>query len=71
MSNWTVQVYSTNVAQVGYDEATKSLIIHWVKGRISAYEGVPEELALELSKAPSVGSMLSTEIKGKFPHRYL
>ena len=40
-------------------------------GKRCAYEGVPEDVAIELSKAPSVGQMLNSEIKGQYPFRYV
>lgn len=69
--SWTQEVFSSNVISVGYDEENQDLIITWKNGRQSAYNGVTEELALELSKAPSVGSMLNSDIKPNYPHRYV
>ena len=49
-----------------------TLIVTWAKGRkVSEYAGVPEDVAIRLSKAPSVGQMINQEIKGQFPHRYV
>ena len=67
---WTRTVYSSNVQTVGYDEEAKELIIVWTKGKRSIYSGVPEELAIDLSNAPSVGTMLNQEIKPFYSHRY-
>ena len=67
---WSKSVYSSNVSEVAYDEETKELTITWTRGKRSIYSGVPEELAIDLSNAPSVGSMLNSEIKNSFPHRY-
>lgn len=67
---WSRQVYSSNVAEVGYDPETKELLITWTKGKRSIYSGVPEELAEQLVNAPSVGSMLNTEVKPFYAHRY-
>lgn len=67
---WSKDVYSSNVSVVAYDEETKDLIITWTKGKRSIYSGVPEELAVQLSNAGSVGSMLNAEIKPYYPHRY-
>lgn len=68
--SWSRQVYSSNVAEVGYDDHTKELLITWMKGKRSIYSGVPEELAEQLVNAPSVGSMLNTEVKPFYAHRY-
>lgn len=69
---WWKDVFSSNVIQVGYDGQRKDLLVKWSKGgKTSAYHGVPEELALQLANAPSVGSMLNEEIKPFFSHRYV
>lgn len=70
MSEWSKDVYSSNVSKVGYDSEKKELIITWVRGKRSIYSGVPEELAVDLANAPSVGSMLNSEIKNQYSHRY-
>ena len=67
---WTKSVYSSNVQEVGYDPDTKELYITWTRGKQSIYSGVPEELAVDLSNAPSVGSMLNAEVKPFYSHRY-
>lgn len=69
--SWQQSVYSSNVESVGWNDATGDLEITWKNGRVSAYAGVPEELATQLANAPSVGSMLNAEIRNQFSHRYL
>lgn len=69
--SWSRTVYSSMVSEVGYDSDTKELQVTWTNGRRSAYEGVPEGVADLLSRAPSVGTMLNSEIKTYYPHRYL
>jgi hypothetical protein len=64
-------VYSSMAREVGYDPDTKDLIVAWKNGKRSAYSNVPEELAVQLSTAPSVGSMINDEIKPYFQHRYI
>lgn len=70
MAPWSKSVYSSNVSEVGYDPETKELAVTWTKGKRSIYSGVPEELAEQLVNAPSVGSMMRTEIIPYFSHRY-
>ena len=70
MAAWDRSVYSSNVSNIGYDPDSKELVVTWSKGKRSIYSGVPEELAVQLANAPSVGSMLNAEIKNVFPHRY-
>ena len=67
---WSTPVFSSQVSEIGYDAASGELLVTWKNGRQSAYSGVPEDVALALSKAPSVGQMLNTEIKPIYPHRY-
>jgi hypothetical protein len=69
--SWEKAVFSSNVQAIGYDENTKDLIVTWKNGKRSAYNGVPEELADEVSRAPSVGTMLNSDIKPNYPHRYV
>ena len=67
---WTKSVYSSNVQEIGYDEAKRELYVTWTRGKRSVYSGVPEELAADLANAPSVGTMLNAEVKPYFQHRY-
>lgn len=70
--SWKQNVYSTMVSSVGYDSDRNELLVTWKKsGKTSAYKGVPEELALQLANAPSVGRMVIDEIKDFYPHRYV
>lgn len=70
--SWEKPVYSTMVSAVGYDDENEELIITWAKsGKRSAYKGVSEDKAIELSNAPSVGQMVNMEIKNQYPHRYI
>lgn len=68
---WTQSVFSYNVESIGYDEDSNSMLVTWKSGKVSAYEGVPEELAQQVANAPSVGSMLNSDIKNVFSHRYV
>ena len=68
---WEKSVFSSNVQSIGYDDETQDLLVTWNNGRVSAYSGVSEELAVEVSQAPSVGGMLNSTIKNQYPHRYI
>jgi hypothetical protein len=59
------------VSEVGYDDETKELTVTWTNGRRSAYAGVPEGVADQLARAPSVGTMLNSDIKPYYSHRYI
>lgn len=67
---WSQSVFSSNVAEVGYSDDGE-LLVTFTNGRQYAYEGVPEETALEMSKTASVGQYLNSEIKGKYNYRRL
>ncbi len=72
MTTWWKDVYSSNASRVGYDDESQSLLVKWAKGgKTSAYQGVPEEVAYQVANAPSVGSMLNSDIKPFYPHRYV
>ncbi len=75
MPSWQKDVFSTMVSMVGWegeDATSGTLIVKWAKGnKTSEYSGVPEHVAEQLSKAPSVGNMINSEIKGQYSHRYV
>ena len=65
-----VKVKSSNVRAVDYDKKTKTLLVVFI-GRGSPdrkylYKGVPENVAVELVKASSVGTYLNAHIKDKY-----
>jgi hypothetical protein len=64
-------VYSSHVSKVGHDQETGELVVQWDNGKTSVYSGVPPDLADDVMNSWSVGSALTTRIKGAFPHRYL
>lgn len=71
MPDWSKDVLSSMVANVAYEEEGQRLIVTWTKGsRRSVYEGVPEDLALQLANAPSVGGMIKTDIIPYYGHHY-
>ena len=66
---WERSVYSKMVSTVGYESDNQELIIEWANGKSTAYSGVPEDVADECSRAPSVGQYVNTEIKGRYSYR--
>ena len=68
---WTKDVYSTNVQAISWEEEPPTMIVTWLKGKRSAYADVPEDVAWDVANAPSVGSMINSDIKGKYAHRYV
>ena len=72
MSSWNVSVFSSMVQEVGWDAETQEIIVTWARsGKRSAYAGADESVALELSRAPSVGQMIHQEIRPYYSHRYV
>ena len=69
--SWSKSVYSSHVETVGYDSDRQELLVTWQNGRVSAYEGVDEQTALQVANAPSVGQMIHGEIKPNYKHRYV
>jgi hypothetical protein len=64
-------VFSSNVAAIGYDAESSALIVRWRRGKVSEYLGVPANVANEAMNAPSIGLALQATIKGQYPHRYI
>lgn len=67
---WNKSVFSGMVKRVGYDTETKELLVTWNTGRVSAYQGVDEAKAWEVSNAASIGEIINNEIKPNYEHRY-
>lgn len=69
--SWFQFVFSSNVSEVAYDSDTNELLVTWSKsGKVSAYQGVPEDVAQRLANADSVGQMINVEIKPFYSHSY-
>jgi hypothetical protein len=61
-------VSSTELASVGYDEATSVLEVEFQKGGIYQYFGVPAEVYEQLIAASSKGSYFNQAVKkGGYP----
>ena len=67
--SWTKQVYSSMVQEIGWDDEAGELTVTFNNGQTYAYTGTDEGLAIEGSKAPSVGQWVNTELKGKYQFR--
>ncbi len=65
------QPYSDTVAEIGYDSERSELLVRWSRGgKVSVYSGVDWEQFEQVSKSPSVGSAIASDIKPSHPHRY-
>lgn len=69
--SWSRLVVSTMVQEIAYDDEAQEMIVTWNNGRTSAYSGVPEDVALSVANAPSVGQAMNQEIKPNYSHRYV
>ena len=65
---WEQNVYSSTVSTVAYDEETKDLFVTFLKGARYVYRNVPEDVAQNLANAPSVGSMLRSDIQPNYSY---
>ena len=64
MASWTKSVFSSLLSDVGWDEDNQELTVTFAKnGKTAAYKGFDEGVAMNLSHAPSAGSMFLHEIK--------
>lgn len=64
-------VTSTQLSQVGYNEAAKKLRVLFVNGATYEYDTVPKEVYEGLIEAPSAGSFFNGRVKGHFPFQKL
>lgn len=60
-------VASSNVASIGYDDATETLEVEFLTGSIYQYYNVSAALWEQLRQAPSKGIFLNTYIKNAHP----
>ena len=63
-----VPVSSSNVAEVGYNEATNTLGVRFLNGSEYEYRDVGEDVFTSLASAPSVGKFLHAYIKGAYAY---
>ncbi len=68
--SWSRSVFSSMVQEIAYDDNAQEMIVTWKSGRTSVYSGVPEDVALGVANAPSVGQAMNSEIKPNYGHRY-
>lgn len=61
-----VNVSSSNVAAVGYDEDSATLQVAFNNGGLYQYFDVPEAVFVGLRDADSVGGYLAAHVKGTY-----
>ncbi len=62
-------VFSSCVSELAYDGKRSVLIVRFNKGTEYEYEGVPADLAEQISNAPSVGEALTQWVKPSYAVR--
>jgi KTSC domain len=62
-------VWSSNIRSVGYEDASRTLEIEFLNGRLYQYSGVPEAIYQSLMRAASKGAYFNTYIKDRYPER--
>ena len=60
---------SSNIASIGYDNASQRLQVAMKHGKVYEYSGVEEGTHRELLNAESVGQFVHARIKGRYPMR--
>jgi len=61
-------VGSSNIASIGYDEATETLEVEFLSGAVYQYYNVGSDLYQSLLTAPSKGSFLNTYIRNAYAY---
>jgi hypothetical protein len=63
-------VDSTSIEAIGYDEDTQSIYVRFVEsGETYVYSPVEEWVFTDFRNAPSKGSFLNRELKGRYEYR--
>lgn len=63
-----IQVSSSNVESIGYDEQQQVLYVRFLNGSLYIYKGVNMYEFGSLRDAPSIGSYLHRNIKNVYPY---
>ena len=63
-----LNVVSSNVKAIGYDDRTQTLEVEFLNGRVYQYYGVQEHLHSQFMAASSKGQFLHTYIKDQYPY---
>lgn len=60
-------VSSSNIASVGYDDASETLEVEFLKtGKVYQYYNVPKFMYERLMEAPSLGTFFNLEIRNAY-----
>ena len=61
-----IQVESSNIAAIGYDEKFETLEVEFLNGAVYQYFDVPKQIYDGLMSASSHGQYLNQNIKGSY-----
>ena len=61
-----INVKSSNIISIGYDEKEKILEVEFIKGRVHKYYDVPKEIYEQALRAPSIGMFIWSSIRGRY-----
>lgn len=59
-------VQSSNIASIGYDQASQTLEVEFLNGGVYQYFGVPLNIYQGIMAASSHGEYLAQHIKGRY-----
>jgi hypothetical protein len=64
-------VYSSHVAEIGYDGDAQALHVVFKTGKHAVYRGVPADVAERVLSAPSIGEALNESVRGVYGFGYV
>ena len=64
-------VDSSNIEAIGYDAELRELHVQFLSGATYVYSDVEDGVFEDLLQAPSKGSYLNRNIKGRYPYQKL
>lgn len=67
-SDEMIEVQSSNIESVGFDEAEQEAYVKFLNGSVYVYRGVPLHEFEGLKDAPSVGSYLNRNFKNVYAY---
>ena len=59
-------VSSSNIKEIGYDEATQQMEIEFKQGKVYTFCGIPPNVYESLFNASSVGGYFNAHVRGKY-----
>ncbi len=65
-------VASSYISEAGYDAQSETYLVKWSgTGKISAYSGVPQQVADSVSRSSSIGRAVRSILQPGYKHQYL